>query len=93
MTGSTSFQPNVLVNVFKMEIYILKQIKKISTAFVFMLQEMKAVTKALNTPSASSSSISVTIEMRHNPPPFPSITMYFNGDAAADTDTTDAWCV
>ena len=59
-----------------------------------MLQEMKAVTKAFNTTSASSSSsICVTIEMAINPPPFPSITMYFNGDAAADTDTTDAWCV
>ena len=39
VTGSTLFQSNVSVNVFKVQIYILKQIK-ISTIF-FILQEMK----------------------------------------------------
>ena len=40
VTGNTLFQSNVSVNVFKVEIYIYKQIKKISTRFVFMLPEM-----------------------------------------------------
>ena len=33
-------------NVFKVDIYILKQIKQINTAFGFILQEMEAVTKS-----------------------------------------------
>ena len=40
VTGNTLFQSIASVNVFKVEIYILKQIKKISTGFVFILPEM-----------------------------------------------------
>ena len=45
MTGNILFQSKVSANVFKVEISILKQ-AKISTAFVFMLQEMTDVAKS-----------------------------------------------
>ena len=46
MTGNTLFHSKVLVNDFKMEVYILKPDKKISTAFVIISQGMKTITKA-----------------------------------------------
>ena len=42
MTGNTLFESKISINIFKVEIYILKQVNK----FVFMLQEMKAITKS-----------------------------------------------
>ena len=46
MTGNTLFQSKISVNIFKVKIYILKQVKKFIIAFAFILQEMKAVTKS-----------------------------------------------
>ena len=45
VTVNTLFQSKITVNVFKVEIYVLKQVK-ITTAFVFIIQEMKAVTNS-----------------------------------------------
>ena len=42
VTGNTLFQSKMSVNVFKLEIYILKWVKNI-IAFLFILQEMKAL--------------------------------------------------
>ena len=40
MTGNTLFQSIVSVNVWKVDICILKQILKVSTEFVFILLDM-----------------------------------------------------
>ena len=45
MIDNTLFQFKVSVNVLEVEIYIVKQINKITT-FICMSQEMKAVTES-----------------------------------------------
>ena len=45
MTGNILFQSKISVNVFKVKIYILKEVKCIA-AFVFILQETKSIIKS-----------------------------------------------